>query len=263
MPDAGGGGRAGLSADPAGALAVTLGSPALLRWAPGAPVAPPAVAKQPVQCPRYGRDGRTLWAVFGSKEVRVLDAATLAPRGSWNNRIAEVLSGLATMESLAAGRDIAAAGGRDGSVYLLNAACEVTGRLPGPGDPVLAVAFSPDNALVVAGTQNGTLRVIRTADRTELDAVSAHPGGTTAVSVSRDGALLATGGRDRTVRLWKRAGDRFEPLLAVADLPGGVRDVQFSPTDGSLLVLLVNERAARVWDTDRLNAQLAELKLGW
>ena len=261
--DAGGGGRAGLSADPAGALAFTLDAPGLLLWKPDSPFAPPDFAKQPVQCPRYGRDGRTLWAVFGSKEVRALDAATRARRGAWNNSFGEVLSGLATMESLAAGRDLAAAGGRDGSVYLLNAACEVIGTFPGPGDPVLAVAVAPDDALIVAGTQNGKVRVIRTADRTELAAVPAHPGGTTAVSVSRDGALLATGGRDRTVRLWKRAGDRFEPLLAVADLPGGVRDVQFGPTGGSLLVLLVNERAARVWDVDKLSAQLAELKLGW
>jgi WD40 repeat protein len=134
---------------------------------------------------------------------------------------------------------------------------------PASGDPVLSVALAPDEALVVAGTQNGKLRAIRPADKTELSAVTAHPGGVTAVAVSRDGRLLATGGRDRVVRLWKRTSDRFESLLAVSDLPDPVRELQFSPTDGRLLVLLAHEHAVRVWDVDRLNGQLGELKLGW
>ena len=70
-------------------------------------------------------------------------------------------------------------------------------------------AFAPDDECVDAGTQGGNVRVIRTADKTELPALSTHPGGVTAVSVGRDGTLLATGGRDRTVRLGKRAGDTF------------------------------------------------------
>ncbi len=259
----GAGGRAGISANPAGLLAVTLETPGLLVWKPGSPFEPLDFTKNPVRCPRYSRDGRTLWAVVCSKEVHTIDAATMAQRAVWDNGFAEVVSGLSGVESLAAGCDGAVAGGRDGTVFLLNAACEVTGMFRAPGDPVLAVAFTPDDAIVVAGTQNGKLRVIRTADKTEFASVRAHPGGVTAISVSRDGNLLATGGRDRTVRFWKRTGDRFEPLFAVGDLPSGVREVQFSPTDGSLLILLVNEHAVRVWDTDRLNAQLTELKLGW
>jgi WD40 repeat protein len=82
------------------------------------------------------------------------------------------------------------------------------------------------------------------------------------VSLSSDGTLLATGGRDRTVRLWKYCGDEFELLLAVDHLPGLVRELQFAPT-GRLLVLLDHARAVDVWDVNRLNAQLAELKLGW
>ena len=74
---------------------------------------------------------------------------------------------------------------------------------------------------------------------------------------------LASGSSDQSVRLWKRAGDRYESLLTVSDLPGAVRELQFSPTDGRLLVLLAQEHAVRVWDVDRLKTQLAELKLGW
>jgi WD40 repeat protein len=195
--------------------------------------------------------------------VEAFDPATKTSVGRWSNSGAEFVSGLASLDALAVGRGLAAVGARNGAVVLLDAGCKFTDAYPASGDPVLAVALAPDESLVAAGTQNGKLRLIRPADRTELPAVEAHPGGVTAVSISRDGTLLATGGRDRAVRLWKRSGDRFEPLLTVSDLPDPVRELQFSPSDGRLLVLLSHEHAVRVWDIDRLKGRLGELKLGW
>src|SRR5439155_20443875 len=127
---------------------------------------------------------------------------------------------------------------------------------PKPGDPVLSVALSPDEGLVAAGSRSGSVRLIRTADRVELPGFGAQPGGVTAVSFSRDGSLLATGGKDRAVRVWRRAGDRFELLFAVDDLPAPVVGLEFGPSGNSLLVLLTNERAVRVWDLDQLRTQL-------
>ena len=128
---------------------------------------------------------------------------------------------------------------------------------------MLAVAVAPDDSLVAAGTQKGKLRLLCPATRTERPAVLAHPGGVSAVAISRDGALLATGGHDQCIRLWKRVDDRYESLLTVSDLPGAVRELHFSPTDGRLLALLAQEHAMRVWDVDGLKARLAGLKLGW
>ena len=175
------------------------------------------------------------------------------------------MSGLSGLNALAVGRTAAVAGGRDGSIYLLDSGtCKpITLAFRNSGDPVLSTDFAPNDQFAVAGTQNGKLRVIRIADKAELPMVQAHSAGVTAVAIRRDGTLLATGGRDRTVRLWKRTGDRFEPLLEVSDLPGPVAELQFNPAEGRLLVLLASEHAVRVWDIDRLNKQLAELKLGW
>jgi WD40 repeat protein len=232
-------------------------------WKVGTAPRPTVLAKQQVWCPEFDPDGTTLWAIVGAKSVRTFDAETLAPRDQWSNRFAEVLTGLSSIDALAVGRCWAAAGGRDGSVYLLDPTCTPVATFQRLDDQVLAVAFAPDDSLVVAGTRNGAVRLIRPVDKTELPALSAHPGGVSAVAISRDGTLLATGGHDQSVRLWKRSGEGFEPLLTVSDLPHAVRDLRFSPIDCRLLVLLAHEHAVRVWDLDRLNALLAERSLGW
>src|SRR5204862_332710 len=143
------------------------------------------------------------------------------------------------------------------------ATCKPAATFARANDPVLSVAITPDDSLVVAGTQSGLLRVMNLATRTELPPVAAHSDGTTAVTISRDGSLLVTGGFDRSVRVWKRVGDGFESLFTVSDLPGAIRELQFSQTDNRLLVRISHGHAVRVWDMDKLRTQLTELKLGW
>ena len=258
----GGNSQPGVALAPDGTFAITLQQPGIFLWKPGAPISPASCTNQPTRCPRFAPTG-ALWAVAGSKEVHRFDPATKAQRANWRNSLGDVLNGLSSLDALAVGRTVAVAAGREGTLFLLDpVTCEPTSTFRSAGDPVLSVALAPDDSLIVAGTQNGNLRVVRIADKTEFPAVPAHPKGVTAVSINRDGTLLATGGRDSTVRLWKRAGDRFELLLAVAHLPGLVRELQFAPSDGRLLVLLDHDHAVRIWDVDRLNAQLAELEIG-
>jgi serine/threonine protein kinase/WD40 repeat protein len=262
VPDDGGDGRVGVAVAADGTLAVTTHRPGIFAWKPGTPVPAPAFTKQGSWCPRFAPDG-ALWAVVNSREVHRYDPATKARR-EWRNILGEVVSGVSSIDALTVGRTVAVAGGREGTVFLLDPlTCEQIKTLRAPGDPVLSVALAPDESLLVAGTQNGKLRAVRVADKIELPAVPAHPGGMTAASFNADGTLLATGGRDRTVRLWRRTGNQFEPLLAVEHLSGVVRELQFDPTNSRLLVLLDHEHAVRIWDVDRLKAQLAEVKLGW
>lgn len=264
----GGNGRPGVAFGPTGRLAVSTQTPGLIDWEPGTPVPAAKFTKEITWCPRFGPGERgkdsPLWAVVGSSDVCSFDRDEKAARTTWSNWVEGKTAGLASLDALAVGRTLVAAGGRSGSVHVLDAAKgQLIGTVPNSGDPVLALALAPDESLIVAGTQSGKVRLIRAADRTELPALAAHPDAVTAVSLSRDGSLLATGGRDRTVKLWKRAGERFEPLFTVPDLTGPVRELQFHPSGDRLLVLVAHERAVRVWDVDKLRSQLGRYRLAW
>jgi WD40 repeat protein len=215
------------------------------------------------RCPRYSPDGSALWAVVDGDSVVTWGTNDGQRRGSWSNAGAKVVSGLSSLDALAVGRSRAVVGGRDGAVHVLSDRAVWQAGFPRPGDPVLSIALSPDEELVAAGTRSGSVRLIQTADRVELPGLGPHPGGAAAVSFNRDGTLLASGGKDRAVRVWQRVGDGFELLFAVDDLPAPVVGLEFGPTGNTLLVLLTNERAVRVWDLDRLRTQLGELTLDW
>ncbi|WP_171471928.1 WD40 repeat domain-containing protein [Frigoriglobus tundricola] len=264
LADGGGNGQAALAADPVGGLAITTGSPGIRLWNPDTPV-PVALTARSSRQPQFGPDGAGLWAVVDSDSVCRYDPVTKVETARWSNDMAGFMTGLSSLNALAVGRRVAVAGGRDGAVYVLDPqTCRPTGSAsPNVGDPVLAAAVTPDDALALAGTQSGKLRVVRTADRTELSAAAAHSGGVTAVAIDRTGTLLVTGGRDRAVRVWKRTGDRFETLFTVSDLPSVATALRFDPAGGRLMVLLASEHAVRVWDVDRLRAELGDLKLGW
>ena len=91
----------------------------------------------------------------------------------------------------------------EGGVWLWNLS---TGRmikqLAGFPSLVTRVAYSPDGSFLIAGAQTGLLRVYATSDY-EPRFESTSPGGVEALTFSPDGRLLATGGANGEVHLWK------------------------------------------------------------
>lgn len=264
VPEKPGSGHPGLSVNCAtGERAITYPGTGLAIFARGRADPVRTVASTECRYPRYSPDGATLWAVVDNVNVAAWDAKTGTPLGTWSNAPARLISGLADLDALAARTDGAVAGCRDGTIHFLSQKAARVVSFPKPGDPVAALAVSPDGALVLAASRSGAVRVLRVADATELPGFGAHPGGATALAFNRDGTVLATGGRDRAVRVWKRTGERFDLLFAAADLPAPVVTLEFSPTQNVLLVVLTNERAARVWYLDAVRAHLDGLSLGW
>ncbi len=114
----------------------------------------------------------------------------------------------------------------------------------------------------IARTPNGALTFSpdgRYLDRLEWDAVRlwtpwmtdekltlpGHLGGIPGIAVNREGTLLASAGKDRTVRIWDAASGRL--LKTLSDFRGPVQAVAFGPDDARLVTAEFNGDL-RIWD---------------
>ena len=110
---------------------------------------------------------------------------------------------------------------------------------------VTAVAFSPDGATLLTGSQDRTAQLWDTVSARPRGAPIEHREPVMAVAFSPDGATLLTGGQDRTARLWDAASGR--PRGRPLEHQGPVRAVAFSP-DGRTVLTGGWGYTARLWD---------------
>ena len=147
------------------------------------------------------------------------------------------------------------AAGIRGVVHLIDPATgAVLADLPGQTQRVTAVAVSKAGKLAVASGEpgkSGIVRVYTIADPKALPAkpveIAAHKDAIYALAFSPDGATLATGSYDRTVKLWTLK-DTTQPTFTLTDHSDSVYAVAFHP-NGKLLATGAADRAVKVWDT--------------
>ncbi|MGE5185750.1 MAG: WD40 repeat domain-containing protein, partial [Acidobacteriota bacterium] len=108
---------------------------------------------------------------------------------------------------------------------------------------VKAIAASGDRVAVALSTGPIALYTLDGEPRGE---VAGDPGGTEAVAFSSEGTLLASGGQDRAVHVWRAAGDRWQPAAALDGPHGDTAYVAFAP-GGDLLVSAGNDGAVLAW----------------
>jgi hypothetical protein len=165
------------------------------------------------------------------------------------------------------GRLLASSGGKDHTVLLWDPATgEECRTLTGHTDMVRSVAFSPDGRLLVSGSDDLTVRLWDPATGEQRGVLTGHTDQSRrllrvvqhvsesilgvefsplGVVFSPDGRLLASGSRDRMVRLWDPAtGEQRGVLTGHTDW---VWSVAFSP-DGRLLASGSRDGTVRLWD---------------
>jgi WD40 repeat protein len=101
---------------------------------------------------------------------------------------------------------------------------KVKGVIQGPVGPITAMAFA-GKRIAVAGRDG---LAVRSPTAAGFQKVSGHDGPVLCCALSADGKLLASGGADRTVRVY-RTEDNL-PLASLAGHDRGVRAVTFSPS---------------------------------
>ena len=134
---------------------------------------------------------------------------------------------------------------------------------------VFGVTFSPDGQYLATATRDGIVRLCRATSGQELRKWQAHAGTATCVQFSPDSRYLASGGWDRTAKVWGvqkvLQGEVAAPLLRVEHTDPVVRvwSVSFSP-DGQRLASAGGREAEekgelKVWD---MSTSEELLKLG-
>jgi cytochrome c len=107
-----------------------------------------------------------------------------------------------------------AAGGADGSLFLLDARAENPRRIEAAESPLIAIAFTPDGARVAAASPRGSVTLFDVRSGKSLFTLNGPGLPVWSLAFSPDGKILFTGGSDRLVRRWDAVnGDHLGPVV--------------------------------------------------
>ena len=117
------------------------------------------------------------------------------------------------------------------------------------GEPVAALAFSPDGELLASASFDRTAKLSNSRTGEVLHSFDLHTGNVECVAFSPDGRRLASGGEDKTVRVWDTTTGR--EVLGLRGHTDRCGCVAFSP-DGRRLASASSDRTIRIWDATPL-----------
>ena len=117
---------------------------------------------------------------------------------------------------------------------------------PPPANIVTALAYSPDAKSVAAGGADGVIHLFQTADGKFLRSMTGHTSAVAGLAFHPGGALLASAGKDRTVRLWNPAAGG-QPLKTLEGHNAWVQGFVFV-AQGTRLASVGADSTLRLWD---------------
>jgi len=143
-------------------------------------------------------------------------------------------------------------GSRDKTIKLWNTLgeCKYTIEDQGHSDWVSCVRFSPNtqNPIIVSGGWDKQVKVWNLTNCKLRTNLSGHTGYINSVTVSPDGSLCASGGRDCTARLWDLNEGKHLYSLEAGEI---IHSLIFSPTRYWLCA--GTDKGIKIWDLESKN----------
>lgn len=109
-----------------------------------------------------------------------------------------------------------------------------------------ALAFSPKEKILVAGSNDGKITIIsyKNNKMTDEGLLGEHRGSVNTLAFSPDGKMVASGGSDRKIKLWNVK--KKEQIMEFSEHIDSVMSVSFSP-NGKLLASGSKDKTVRIW----------------
>jgi WD40 repeat protein len=195
----------------------------------------------------FSPDGKTVASGGNDKTIKLWDVLTGKEICTFTGHAEKVYSIVFSPDG-----KILASGSKDRTIKLWSIE-KYKGiyTIPGHSDEVLCVAFSLDGKILASGgaTNDQTIKIWYLAENKFLT-LKGHSdlfGGINSVAFSPDGKTLASGSKDKTIKLWQLSnGKEIRTLVGHSD---SVCSVTFSP-DGKTLASGSKDRTIKLWQVD-------------
>ncbi|MEM8626779.1 MAG: WD40 repeat domain-containing protein, partial [Pseudomonadota bacterium] len=171
-----------------------------------------------------------LWDAAGERKVRTL---------------ADGASSVTALAFMGSSRSLAA-GYEDGRGQVINTRRGRRRTMGRDSDAIAALTWSPLRKQLISGGTDGAVRLWRKSSTSKVARTFySHTTDVTALSVSSDGRVLATGGKDQQLKLWDPTEASTAPVLGGHD--GPITALALSP-DARLLASAGTDAKIKLWD---------------
>uniref|UniRef100_A0A915P696 NLE domain-containing protein n=1 Tax=Meloidogyne floridensis TaxID=298350 RepID=A0A915P696_9BILA len=149
------------------------------------------------------------------------------------------------------------------AVFRVRPVTRCAASLPGHGEPLISVKFSPNGSTLASGSGDKTVRLWDTKSQLPLQTLNGHQHWVLCIAWSHDGnkiasackqgivsyiciLLLASAGRDASIRIWDII--KSHTLFVLTGHTASVTDIRWSGND--LIYSASQDRTIKVWRTN-------------
>ncbi|MCI0554731.1 MAG: hypothetical protein L0287_27605, partial [Anaerolineae bacterium] len=206
----------------------------------------------------YSPDGTRLATASHDKTAKVWDATsgkllmTLSKEGHGDGVYGGLFPGILDVTFSADGLRLASAGA-DGTVVIWDA---ITGKelltLPGNGNGIVNLAFSPDGTQLITSSDGGfgfdpTVTMWNLNTKQQVFTTANQPAFIFGLAFNKDGSRFATGAGDGVLRIWDTKTGK--ELLTLPGHTYTIADISFS-ADGKYIATAGFDGIAKLWDAE-------------